>query len=209
MTITLLRPEEHFTAPAAGAAPSLRVGCIGRPYTFVDVVLRAPDGSEVAAGEVGEITVCSEHMMGQYWNRPEETAKVLREGWLWTGDLATRDAEGFITLAGRSKEMLISGGFNIYPAEIEALLTSHPAVLEAAVFGLPDANWGEIAVACVSAVPEAKLDSEMLQAHCKPILGFKTPKQFRLLDALPKNANGKVDKAALKAALMKEGADHA
>lgn len=206
MTVSILKPEEHFTP-----AGELRVGCIGRPYTFVEVALRAPDGSEVAPGEVGEITIRSEHMMGNYWNRPDETAKVLRDGWLWSGDLATRDAEGFITLAGRSKEMLISGGFNIYPAEIEALLTSHPSVLEAAVIGVPDAKWGEIAVAYVSPVPDEKLDVEKLQAHCKPVLGFKTPKIFNFVDQLPKNANGKIDKPALKAAALRarESAGHA
>ena len=203
MTITLLRPEEHFAPSAPGAGQALRVGCIGRPYTFVEVVLRAPDGSIVPAGEVGEITVRSEHVMGNYWNRPEESARVLRDGWLWTGDLATRDSAGFVTLAGRSKEMLISGGYNIYPQEIEAQLTSHPSVLEAAVVGVPDADWGEIAVAYVSPLPNSRLDAGALQAHCKPILGFKTPKQFRFVDALPKNANGKVDKPALKAALLR------
>ena len=206
MTVSLLRPEEHFVShpPGEEGAQALRVGSIGRPYTFVEVVLRAADGRVVPAGEVGEITVRSEHMMASYWNRPEETAKVLRDGWLWTGDLATRDAEGLFTLAGRSKEMLISGGFNIYPQEIEALLTSHPSVLEAAVVGVPDPDWGEIAVAYVSPVPMAKLDADTLQAHCKPILGFKTPKRFRFLDALPKNANGKVDKPVLKAAALRE-----
>ncbi|MGD9762539.1 MAG: AMP-binding protein [Candidatus Binatia bacterium] len=196
MTVAFLRPEDHFTP---GPDRKLRVGCIGQPYTFVEVVLRAPDGSAVAVGEVGEITVRSEHMMGRYWNRPEETAKVLRDGWLWTGDLATRDADGFMTLAGRSKEMLISGGVNIYPAEIESLLTSHAAVLEAAVVGVPDPDWGEIAVAFVAPVPAAQLTAEALAAHCKPVVGFRTPKVFRFVESLPKNANGKVDKPQLKA----------
>ncbi|MFH1603785.1 MAG: AMP-binding protein [Pseudomonadota bacterium] len=211
MTVSFLRPEEHFVSHRSGGdeARELRVGSIGRPYTFVEVVLRAPDASAVAVGEVGEITVRSEHMMGSYWKRPEETAKALRDGWLWTGDLATCDAEGFITLAGRSKDMLISGGFNIYPQEIEALLTSHPSVLEAAVVGVPDPDWGEIAVAYVSPVLNAKLDAALLQSHCKPILGFKTPKIFNFLDAMPKNANGKVDKPALKAAALREHGDKA
>lgn len=209
MTITYLRPEDHFISQpsATGGARALRVGSIGRPYTFVEVVLRAPDAHVVPVGEVGEITVRSEHMMGNYWKRPEETAKALRDGWLWTGDLATCDAEGYITLAGRSKEMLISGGYNIYPQEVEALLTSHPSVLEAAVVGVPDPDWGEIAVAYLSPAPNAKLDTALLQAHCKPILGFKTPKKFYFLDALPKNPNGKVDKPTLKAAALREFGD--
>jgi len=214
MTVAFLRPEDHFHASGANGAQTadreLRVGCIGRPYSFVEVVLRAPDGRPVPAGEIGELTVRSDHMMASYWNRPEETAKTLRDGWLWSGDLATCDAAGFITLSGRSKEMLISGGFNIYPAEIEALLTSHPSVLEAAVVGVPDPGWGEIAIAFVSPVPKMTLDASALTAHCKPILGFRTPKVFRILDALPKNANGKVDKPALKAAALREhgGAAH-
>ena len=203
MTVTLLRPEEHFTAAGAASVQNLRIGCIGRPYTFVEVVLRAPDGIVVPAGEIGELTVRSEHMMGGYWQRPGETAKVLRDGWLWTGDLATRDADGYITLTGRSKEMLISGGFNIYPQEVEALLMSHPSVLEAAVVGIPDRDWGEIAVAYISPAPLVKIDAEALQAHCKPVLGFKTPKVFRFVAALPKNPNGKIDKPALKAAAMR------
>jgi long-chain acyl-CoA synthetase len=168
------------------------------------VALRAPDGSVVPAGEIGELTIRSEHVMSGYWKRPEETAKVLRDGWLWTGDLATRDADGYITLAGRSKEMLISGGFNIYPQEVEALLTSHPCVLEAAVVGIPDRQWGEIAVAYVTAAPRAEIDAEALRAHCRPVLGFKTPKAFHFLEALPKNPNGKIDKPALKDMAMQE-----
>lgn len=198
MTVTLLRPEDHFKQDGK----TLRVGCIGRPYTFVEVALRDPAGRVVPINQVGEITIRSEHMMSTYWNRPDETAKVLRDGWLWTGDLATSDPDGFITLTGRSKEMLISGGFNIYPQEVEAWLTSHPCVLEAAVVGVPDADWGEIAVAYISTVPAAKLDAATLQAHCKQALGFKTPKIFRFLELLPKNANGKIDKSSLKAAAL-------
>jgi long-chain acyl-CoA synthetase len=161
--------------------------------------LRAPDGTIVKNGEIGELTIRSEHMMGSYWNRPEETAKTLRDGWLWSGDLATRDSNGFITLTGRSKEMLISGGFNIYPQEIEACLTSHPAVMEAAVIGIPDPDWGEIAIAYVSTIADSKLNAAQLEAHCKQLIGIKTPKTFHFLDNLPKNANGKIDKAVLRA----------
>jgi acyl-CoA synthetase (AMP-forming)/AMP-acid ligase II len=193
MTVTLLEPEAHFRDDG-----KVRVGCIGRPYTFVEVSLRDPEGRIVPDGEVGEITVRSEHVMPGYWNRPDETSKVLRDGWLWTGDLATRDDKGLIALAGRSKEMLISGGLNIYPQEVEAWLTSHPSVLEAAVVALPDPAWGEIAVAFVSLSPTARADAAELRAHCKPILGMKTPKVFHISGLLPKNANGKIDKPALK-----------
>ncbi len=208
MTVTTLPPAEHFE-PGPDGAPVPRAGCIGRPYTFVEVVLRDADGRPVPDGEVGEITIRSEHMTQGYWNRPDETAKVLRDGWLWTGDLARRDGGGFITLAGRSKDMIISGGFNIYPAELEAVLTNHPQVVEAAVCGVPDPDWGEIAVAFVAPLPGTQPTADALQAHCNPILGLRTPRRFAFLDNLPKNANGKVDKPRLKAqALATFGAPH-
>src|SRR6185369_8755677 len=162
-----LSPEEHFVTDEANGQRLPRAGCIGRPYTFVEVVLRDEQGRPVPVGEIGEITIRSEHMTQGYWNRSEETAKVLRDGWLWSGDLARRDEQGFITMAGRSKDMLISGGFNIYPAELEAVLTNHPQVVEAAVFGVPDPDWGEVAVAFVVPVDGSKLTDSDLLDHCK------------------------------------------
>jgi len=197
MTVATLPPEGHFTLDAAGQRVP-RAGCIGRPYTFVEVVLRDEQGQPVPVGEIGEITIRSEHMTAGYWNRPEETAKVLRDGWLWTGDLARRDEQGYITMAGRSKDMLISGGFNIYPAELEAVLTNHPQVQEAAVFGVPDADWGEIAVAFVVPVAGSQPRDQDLIDHCKPILGLRSPRRFAFVDALPKNGNGKIDKPKLR-----------
>jgi len=199
MTVTTLAPEEHFATDAASGARAPRAGCIGRPYTFVEVVLRDEHGRPVPAGEIGEITIRSEHMTQGYWSRPQETAKVLREGWLWTGDLARADAQGYITMAGRSKDMLISGGFNIYPAELEAVLTNHPQVVEAAVFGVPDPDWGEVAVAFVVPAAGSQPSDQDLLAHCKPLLGLRSPRRFAFLDSLPKNANGKVDKPTLRA----------
>ncbi len=198
MTVTTLPPEAHFIADTVTGQRVPRAGCIGRPYTFVEVVLRDEQGQPVPTGQIGEITIRSEHMTQGYWNRPEETAKVLRDGWLWSGDLARCDEQGFITLAGRSKDMLISGGFNIYPAELEAVLTNHPQVVEAAVFGVPDPDWGEIAVAFIVPVPGSRPGDEELLNHCKPLLGLRSPRRFALLDALPKNANGKVDKPSLR-----------
>ena len=194
MTCTTLPAAEHFIA--GGNEP--RVGCIGRPYTFVEIVLREPAGQPVAPGEIGEITVRSDHVMLGYWRLPEETAKALRHGWLWTGDLARMDDTGLITLAGRSKEMLISGGHNIYPQEVEAVLTSCPGVLEAAVIGAPDLDWGEIAVAFVSLAGDAGLAPDDIAAAVKPRLGIKTPKRIEIVDALPKTGNGKVDKKLLR-----------
>jgi acyl-CoA synthetase (AMP-forming)/AMP-acid ligase II len=195
MTCTRLTPQEHFLDGASG---DLRLGTIGRPYSFVEVELRDSDGKAVGPGEIGEITIRAEHMMEGYWQRPEETAKVLREGWLWSGDLARRDAEGFIYLMGRSKEMLISGGFNIYPQEIENCLSACPGVMEAAVIGMPDENLGEIAIAFVAGSRGERLTEESCLAHCKPLLGIKTPKRWTMIEALPRTPNGKVDKAALR-----------
>lgn len=202
MTVTTLAPEDHFAIDETTGQRVPRAACIGRPYTFVEVVLRDEQGRPVPAGEIGEITIRSEHMTQGYWNRPEETAKVLRDGWLWTGDLARRDEQGFITMAGRSKDMLISGGFNIYPAELEAVLTNHPQVAEAAVFGVPDPDWGEVAVAFVVPVAGCQPTDQDLLDHCKPLLGLRSPRRFAYLDALPKNANGKVDKPRLKASAL-------
>jgi acyl-CoA synthetase (AMP-forming)/AMP-acid ligase II len=199
MTVTTLAPDDHFVLDEASGQRLPRSGCIGRPYTFVEVVLRDDQGRPVPVDEIGEITIRSEHMTMGYWKRPEETARVLREGWLWTGDLARCDAQGFITMAGRGKDMLISGGFNIYPAELEAVLTNHPQVVEAAVFGVPDPDWGEIAVAFVVGAPGARPSAKDLLDHCKPLLGLRAPRRFAFVDSLPKNANGKVDKPKLKA----------
>jgi acyl-CoA synthetase (AMP-forming)/AMP-acid ligase II len=196
MTCTYLTAADHQvgTGPEAGA---LRVGCIGRPYSFVEIVLRDPEGQPVRTREIGEITIRAEHVMQGYWNRPEETGKVLRDGWLWSGDLARRDEDGFIYLVGRSKEMLISGGFNIYPAEVEACLTSCPGVQEAAVIGMPDESLGEIAIAFVAMDKTNGPSLEELERFCKTRIGIRTPKRWYEVDGLPRTGNGKVDKKAL------------
>lgn len=201
MTVSTLAPHEHFVQGDGNPdGRRLRVGSIGRPYTFVEVVLRDPAGAAVDEGSIGEITIRSDHVMQGYWGLPEETAQTLRDGWLWSGDLATMDHEGFITLVGRRKEMLISGGFNIYPQELEAVLGTHPHVIEAAVVGVPDPDWGEVAVAFVSLSRGAPdLAADALAQHCKPRLGIRTPKRFVVLPALPKTPNGKIDKKALLA----------
>jgi acyl-CoA synthetase (AMP-forming)/AMP-acid ligase II len=205
MTCVFLPPEDHFDT---NGAP--RIGCIGRPYSFVEIVARTPDGSPVPAGEIGELTVRADHVMRGYWGMPEETAKVLREGWLWSGDLCRISADGLVTLTGRSKDMLISGGFNIYPQEVEAVLTSLADVAEAAVLGLPDPDWGEVAIAFVAPVPGGKLSVEKVRAGCRAILGFKAPKRILIEEALPKNPNGKVDKKLLRQRLAEpqREADH-
>jgi acyl-CoA synthetase (AMP-forming)/AMP-acid ligase II len=201
MTCTTLAPAEHF----ATGTTEPRIGCIGRPYSFVEIVLRDPAGAPVAPGEIGEITVRSDHVMAGYWRMPEETAKVLRDGWLWTGDLGRMDETGLVTLTGRSKEMLISGGHNIYPQELEAVLTSCPGVLEAAVVAQPDPDWGEIAVAFVAVAEGSPLTAEDIRAAVRPRLGIRTPKRIEIVSALPKTGNGKVDKKLLRERLAAQG----
>lgn len=196
MTCTTLPAADHLDATGM-----LREDSIGRPYTFVEVVLRDEAGQPVATGEVGEITVRSDHLMIGYWKQEEETARVIRDGWLWTGDLGRMGKEGFITLAGRSKDMLISGGFNIYPQELEAALTGLEGVVEAAVLGESDADWGEVAVAFVVLDAASTQTAKGLLAPLKQQLGIRAPKRIEFVDALPKNANGKVDKRSLRARL--------
>jgi acyl-CoA synthetase (AMP-forming)/AMP-acid ligase II len=200
MTVCTLPASELFNPGSAEP----RVGCIGRPYTFVEVVLRGPDGRPVGVGEPGEITIRSDHVMRGYWRMPEETQKVLRDGWLWTGDLARIDQDGLITLTGRSKEMLICGGHNIYPQEIEAVLTSCPGVLEAAVVAEPDPDWGEIAVAFVSLAEDSGLRPDEIGASVKPRLGIRTPKRIEIVASLPKTTNGKVDKKLIRERMLTE-----
>ncbi|MHA6645476.1 class I adenylate-forming enzyme family protein [Mesorhizobium sp. A623] len=198
MTCAILGPDDHILPDG-----TIRSGCIGRAYTFVDIVLRAPDGSSVAPGEIGEITIRAEHVMREYWRKPAETAAALRDGWLWTGDLARLDADGFFYLCGRSKDMIISGGFNIYPQEVERFISNCPDVEECAVIGIADPDFGEATVAFVAGRSGVSLSEKALYAYCKPELGIKTPRTWRFMEALPKTPNGKIDKAGLRARLKK------
>ena len=159
----------------------------------------APTASEVPQGVDGEVVVAGPNVMRGYLGRPEDTATVLVDGWLRTGDVGHLDDDGYLTLVGRSKEMIIRGGENIYPKEIEDVLTGDPAVLEAAVVGVPDEVWGEVVVAFVEAAPHTVVDLEALEARCAANLsGYKRPIAIHVLDALPRNAVGKVTKPALR-----------
>ncbi len=152
-------------------------------------------------------------MLG-YWRNPEATTKTIRDGWLWTGDVGSRDHDGFLTLKDRSKDVIISGGTNIYPREVEEALLLHPAVFEVSVVGRPSAEWGEDVVAFVVAKPGAKLDTSDLDRHCLAhIARFKRPKLYFVEKELPKNNYGKVLKTELRARLaattMPKGDDNA
>ena len=182
-----LPPEDVRRKPAA----------VGFPLFHVDVKVIGENGGECDADEVGELLVRGPHVCAGYWNRPEESAKAIdKDGWLRTGDLARRDAEGYYTIVGRSKDMIISGGENIYPAEVESVLHAHPAVAEAALIGVPDSKWGEVGRAIV--VKQNDLTGEELAAFCQARLArYKIPKSFVFVDALPKTAAGKIDKKVL------------
>jgi fatty-acyl-CoA synthase len=158
------------------------------------------DGNEVPVGEVGELCARGPLVMKGYWNKPEETARALRHGWLYTGDLARRDADGFYYIVGRSKDMIISGGFNVYPAEIEDVLTAHPAVAAAGVIGVPDAKWGEAVKAVVVLREGQSASAEELISRVREAKGtVYAPKSVDFVEALPVTGLGKPDKKALRA----------
>ena len=164
----------------------------------MDVAVLSDDGTPAVTGEIGEIVCRGDAVMSGYWNNPEATRSTLKDGWLYTGDMGSFDERGYLTLRDRSKDVVISGGSNIYPREVEEVLLEHPGVSEAAVVGAPDAEWGEVVVAfIVGAVEPAALDAHLLER----IARFKRPKRYLFVDALPKNSYGKVLKRELRDAL--------
>ena len=175
-----------------------RAGSTGRAYFHTDVRVVDAKGQECAPGESGEVLLRGRHNMVGYWNRPDDTAQTLRDGWLHTGDIGTMDEEGFVTIRDRIKDMLISGGENVYPAEIENLLLSHPGVIDAAVVGLPSPKWGEVPLAVVVKKNPNLSEVELLD-WCKGKLApFKRPKVAVFIDAIPRNPTGKVLKRVLR-----------
>lgn len=179
-----------------------RLASVGVAQT--PVLLRVVDenGIDLRAGEVGEVVFCGDSVMAGYWSNPDASKSAVRDGWLWTGDMGFLDAEGFLTLKDRSKDLLISGGSNIYPREVEEVLLTAPGVAEAAVVGGPDPEWGEVVVAFVVAQPGTNLTVTEMDAHClKHIARFKRPKTYHFVTELPKNNYGKVLKTELRARL--------
>lgn len=179
-----------------------RLASCGFARTGVEVRVADGEGRDLPAGEVGEIITRSDCVMAGYWQDPEASAKALREGWLHTGDLGSLDAEGFLTIRDRSKDMIISGGSNIYPREVEEVLLAHPGVAECSVVGRPHPEWGEEVVAFIVPRPGADLGAQALDELClNHIARFKRPKDYRFVDALPKNNYGKVLKTELRKSL--------
>jgi fatty-acyl-CoA synthase len=192
--ITTMRKIDH------DAGKPGRLGSCGRANPMVEVKLFDAEMREVAIGEPGEICVRGSLVMDGYWKRPEATEETLRGGWLHTGDVAVKDAEGYFYIVDRTKDMIISGGFNIYPREVEDALMAHPAVASACVIGIPDEKWGEAVKAFVVLKPGANNDAAELQAHVKDRRGAPwSPKTIDFIAEIPVTGLGKLDRKALRA----------
>jgi fatty-acyl-CoA synthase len=193
MTITGLRRADH--AGAYQGANDVILGSVGYARSGMEVAVLRTDGTPAATDEVGEIVCRGDALMSGYWNNPVATQDTLKGGWMYTGDMGSFDARRYLTLRDRSKDVVISGGSNIYPREVEEVLLEHPGVSEACVVGAPDAEWGEVVVAFIVGSAQAdELDAHMLER----IARFKRPKRYLFVDELPKNSYGKVLKRELR-----------
>lgn len=198
--------HELYSSTEAGLVCNLRPQfqltkdrCVGTPFAHTEVEIRTADGSVCGVDEVGEIFTRSPMLFNGYWGRPQETAEAIRGGWVTVGDLARRDADGFLYIVDRKKDMVISGGVNIYPREIEEVLFGHPAVADVAVVGIPDDRWGEVLHSFIVARDGSDIDVAGIAAFCDGRLtGYKVPKRLTLVESLPRNANGKVLKGELR-----------
>jgi long-chain acyl-CoA synthetase len=203
MTITGLSKQNH----ANTSHPHWRehMQSVGLPRTDVEVRVVDENDVELPLGEIGEVVVRGDVVMTNYWNQPEASAETLRGGWLHTGDMGSFDEDGFLTLRDRSKDLIISGGMNIYPREVEEVLLQHSAVTAVAVVGKPDAEWGEAVIAFVVANPDVSPTTAELDQMCLDrIARFKRPKEYRFVDSLPTNNYGKVVKRELREMLAAE-----
>jgi len=190
---TFLPPEDHDLA-----RPHL-LASVGKAYPGMSIEIRGPDGHVLESGEHGEIWIRSPTRMLGYWQLPDATAQALVDGWYATGDGGYLDADGYLFLTDRIKDMIVSGGENVYPAEVEEMLRTHPAVLDAACVGIPDAAWGEVVTAMVELRSGHSASAEELRDFARTrIAGYKCPKQFHFTGALPRTASGKVKRAELR-----------
>ncbi|HLJ72176.1 MAG TPA: AMP-binding protein [Roseiarcus sp.] len=196
---TITAMAKPLLAAAIAAGDEARMASVGLARTGIAVAVVDADDRPTPAGEIGEVVVRGDTVMAGYWRRPEETAAALRGGWLHTGDLGAMDERGFLTLLDRAKDLVISGGANIYPREVEDVLLEDAAVGEAAVIGVPDPEWGESVLALVVPAGDAPVDLARLEALClSRIARFKRPKYWRVVVNLPKNSAGKVLKRELR-----------
>ena len=200
-TVTMLLPEDHRLE---GSAPEIehklqRLASIGRPLPDVEVRIVDTEGAEVAPGEIGEIAVRTPRLMKGYVSQDDATAPTIVNGWLHTRDMGWMDADGYLYLAGRKDDLIIRGGENISPAEVEAVLHTHPAIEEAAIIGLPDVDWGEQVMAIVVPKAESPLTAEEVIDWChQRLASFKKPAIVQFVPALPRNALGKVLRKELR-----------
>jgi fatty-acyl-CoA synthase len=186
-----------FWLPAAEVRR--KPGAVGYPLMHIEVRIVGLDGQVCGAEQVGELHIRGPHVCAGYWNRPEETASAFRDGWLRTGDLASFDADGCYTIVGRLKDVIISGGENIYPAEVESVLAGHPAIAEITLIGIADPIWGEVGRAIVVLRPDQRFDPAALLAYGRERLArYKLPKSVVVVDSIPKTAAGKVDRLLLQ-----------
>ncbi|MBI5444312.1 MAG: long-chain fatty acid--CoA ligase [Deltaproteobacteria bacterium] len=204
-TITYLGPEEHFVA--GEIAPESRLSSCGRPYPMVRCAILDEENRPVPDGQVGEICAAGDIVMKGYYNDPQKTAETIVGGWLHTGDVGFFDAEGYLHITDRKKDMIITGGFNVFSAEVEGVLNGHPAVRECAVVGIPDEKWGEAVKAVVELNAGQVATAEELIALCKERLGsVKAPKSVDFVEALPRSSAGKILKREVRAKFW-EGRD--
>ncbi|MBC9957932.1 long-chain fatty acid--CoA ligase [Yimella sp. cx-51] len=188
-------PVASFNHPNA----ERKAGSIGTPLEGVEMRLAQADGSDSPAGEIGEIAIRGHLLMKGYWKRPDATAEAIRDGWFFSGDLARVDDDGYFFIVDRSKDMIIRGGYNVYPREVEEVLYEHPEVAEAAVIGVPHEHYGEEVVAYVVRAPGSQLEQEAVQDFAKERLAaYKYPREVRFIDELPKGATGKILKRELR-----------
>jgi acyl-CoA synthetase (AMP-forming)/AMP-acid ligase II len=204
MTITRLSQQDH--EGAQDAAHLARLASCGTARTGVQVRVVDEAGRDLPCGEPGEVITRSDTRMRGYWNNAVATAAAIRDGWLWTGDIGALDERGYLTLLDRSKDLIIRGGSNIYPREIEEVLLRHPAVAEVSVIGAANADLGEEPVAFVVCKPGASVDPQTLDALCLDHLArFKRPREYHFVADLPKNNYGKILKTALRQQLKQGG----
>ncbi|MBJ7902248.1 long-chain fatty acid--CoA ligase [Streptomyces sp. DSM 110735] len=182
-------PVASFNTLRSGPRP----GSVGTPITGVEMRVIGHDGEELPRGEIGEIAIRGHNVMKGYWQRPEETAEAIRDGWFHTGDLARVDQDGYFWIVGRNKDLIIRGGYNVYPRELESVLYGHPAVADAAVVGLPDPDLGQEVGAAVVLKPGARATADELRAYVKDrVAAYKYPRKVWITDALPKGPTGKI-----------------